>query len=684
MQKYSLLVFIIFIFSLIFSPFVFVKAAFVPNDPDFLKQWYLSQIKAPEAWEKTTGSTEVIMALLDSGIDLDHPDLKDNLWTNSKEIAGDGIDNDKNGYIDDIRGWDFVSNDNDPSPDFNEPYTEAGINHGTIIAGVAAARGNNELGITGLSWQSKIMVLKVLNGQGQGNSLAVERAIDYAIIEGASIINLSFVGIGKTKELEEMIERAYKAGLVIVAASGNDNQEREGHNLNDSPMYPICYDQGKKENMIIGVGSTDPLDQKSLFSNYGSSCLDVVAPGVGFYSTLISEPKQGFDRSYGGYWSGTSVAAPLVSGLVALLKSLNKNFTNQEIINLILDNSDDISTLNPRFSGGLGKGRINVKRTVEAALKAMAENQIAFAFRVEPANILVAPLGQKSPIVKKVKSDGTTLHSFLVASPLFKGGLSLVSGDINQDGSEEIVIGLGPGNSPEIFVFESEGALVGGFEAYDREFRGGVNVGVADLDGDKNKEMVTTPMTKGGPEVRIFNHQGLLVNKFFAYHPKFRGGVNLALGDVDGDGISEIITGAGRGGGPQVRIFRMDGTVLGQFFAYDSRFRGGSSVAAVDIDGDGKVEIITGAGPGGGPHLRIFDSHSKLLNQFFAYHPRFRGGVTVAAADIDADGRVEIITGAGPGGGPQVRIFDLKGQVKKSFFVFEESFRGGIRVAVGK
>jgi hypothetical protein len=174
-----------------------------------------------------------------------------------------------------------------------------------------------------------------------------------------------------------------------------------------------------------------------------------------------------------------------------------------------------------------------------------------------------------------------------------------------------------------------------------------------------------------------------VIGQFFAYAPEFRGGVNVAVGDIDGDNIDEIVTGAGQGGGPQVRIFESNGKVIGQFFAYAPEFRGGVNVAVGDIDGGARnnsEEIITAPGKGGGPHIRIFDNYSKVKSQFFAYHDNFRGGVNLASGDLDNDGYDEIITGAGPGGTPHLRIFKANGQLLKSYFSFKDSFNGGISV----
>ena len=177
------------------------------------------------------------------------------------------------------------------------------------------------------------------------------------------------------------------------------------------------------------------------------------------------------------------------------------------------------------------------------------------------------------------------------------------------------------------------------------------------------------------------------VASFFAYDPAFAGGVSVAAGDVTGDGVADIITGAGAGGGPHVRAFSLAGgvaTEVASFFAYDPAFAGGVSVAAGDVTGDGVAEIITGAGPGGGPHVRAFSLAGGVVTEvasFFAYDPAFPGGVSVAAGDVTGDGVAEIITGAGAGGGPHVRAFSVAGGVATevaSFFAYDPAFPGGV------
>src|SRR5207302_1596883 len=184
-------------------------------------------------------------------------------------------------------------------------------------------------------------------------------------------------------------------------------------------------------------------------------------------------------------------------------------------------------------------------------------------------------------------------------------------------------------------------------------------------------------------QVKVFSGVGgSVLRSFAAYSADFTGGVFVAAGDVNGDGKADVITGAGAGGGPHVRVWSgADGTLLRQFYAYGVKFRGGVSVAAGDVNGDGKADVVTGAGPGGGPHVEVFSGATgAVLRSFFAYAPAFTGGVFVAAGDVNGDGHADVVTGAGAGGGPRVEVFDgVTGAVRSSFFAAGATFAGGVR-----
>lgn len=225
------------------------------------------------------------------------------------------------------------------------------------------------------------------------------------------------------------------------------------------------------------------------------------------------------------------------------------------------------------------------------------------------------------------------------------------------------VVGAGQGGGPLVAVFNTQASNstpVRQFFAYDPSFRGGVRVAAADISGDHVPDIVTAPGPGGGPHVKVFDGAtGKVIRSFFAYDPSFTGGVSIAVGDVNADGVPDIITGAGVGGGPSVRVFDgKSGNHIREFYAFDPGFTGGVRIAAGDIDGDGSADIIVGAGAGGGPHVRAFSGNSgKLMTQFFAFPGEFTGGVNVAAGDLNGDGRSEIITVPGLGGGPLVRVW---------------------------
>jgi uncharacterized repeat protein (TIGR01451 family) len=250
-----------------------------------------------------------------------------------------------------------------------------------------------------------------------------------------------------------------------------------------------------------------------------------------------------------------------------------------------------------------------------------------------------------------------------------------------------IVTGADAGGGPHVKVFDPlTGALRFSFFAYDPYFTGGVRVAVGDVNGDGVPDIITGAGPSGGPHVKVFSGTDLsVIASFFAYDPAFFGGVYVAAGDADGDGRADIITGAGGSGGPHVKVFN-GGTfaTVSSFFAYDPAFFGGVRVAAGDVDGQGHADIITGAGPGGGPHVKVFDGVTLAVEaSFFAYDAGFAGGVFVAAGDLDNQGHADIITGAGAGGGPHVKVFDGSTlAVEDSFFPFDANFAGGVRLAV--
>ena len=501
--------------------------ALVPDDPYYFTQWYLPVIKANQAWDITTGSSEIIIAILDSGVDIDHPDLINNIWTNKNEIDGNGIDDDKNGYIDDIHGWDFIENSNNPNPKFISNYTKTAINHGTIIAGIIGAKGNNKQGISGINFKTKIMSLRILDGQGGGNGNNFVKAIDYAIKNGAQILNLSFTGKEENKELLKAIERAWKAGLIIVAAAGNEDPEHNGIDLDKTHRYPVCSDG--QENIVIGVAAVDNKDQKTNFSSFGEKCIDISAPGISFYGTQTYNPEEiNFKEYYGGYYSGTSVAVPQVAAAAALIWSQAPNLTNKEVQNFILNGADNINEQNLEYKNKLGVGRLNIYQSL-----LLAKNSLKLTQSSEKNS------NSKKIIITAYKNNKTSLKIFNIASNLnyqqivynqhFQGGVNVATGDLDGDGKDELITGVASQRSSYVRIFKIVGNslyLTLQTMAYNANFQGGVNVATGDLDGDGKDELITGPKT-GEPLIKVFDENGNLKTEFKSFDSEFQEEINI-------------------------------------------------------------------------------------------------------------------------------------------------------------
>lgn len=336
-----------------------------PDDPYYDEQWYLEKIGAPSAWDVATGTRDVVVAVLDSGVDLDHPDVVRNLWTNPGETAGNGVDDDGNGYVDDVRGWDFVQDDNTPEPNRGGAYSDDGVAHGTVIAGLIGAVGNNGIGVTGVAWKVRIMSLRILDDVGSGESADARRAIRYAIENGADVINLSFTGYEVDTAFEETVNEAYVAGIPVVAAVGN--QTGGGLDVDETPVYPACF-EGDKADWVIGVAATDQDDKKAEFSNYGSNCTEISAPGVDMFGLMYQNDQWAdFSSYYQGEWAGTSVAAPLVTGAVALLKSAYPSLTPSLVRTVLQLSADPLKERGTDAAGKLGAGRLNIGKAMEIA-----------------------------------------------------------------------------------------------------------------------------------------------------------------------------------------------------------------------------------------------------------------------------------------------------------------------------
>lgn len=663
----------IILFTLLFLACLPVFAM-TPSDNYYSKQWYLEKIKADKAWEKVKESPEIIIAVIDSGIQINHPDLVANIWHNPDEAPDNNIDDDKNGYIDDVSGWNFIENNNNPNPNLQNKFSEGGILHGTLVSGLAGAIGNNALGISGVSWKIKIMPLKALSDQGEGRTDLIAKAIDYAVKNDADILNLSFTGFDYSYTLAEAIKRAHQAGLIIVAAAGNEEDQGDGYLLDQKPLYPVCYDGPKGENWVIGVAATDALDQKANFSSYGFDCLDLSAPGESIFGLAAYFPGQIIngrilDKYADGYWSGTSMAVPLVSGAIALIKAVNPSLNNKAVINLLLNNTDNINALNSKYAGKLGNGRLNIYNSVSQAQELLNSQKV---------KIISFPQKEVNPL-RMTGINKEDAQDFFPFDKNFSGGGSLASCTFSP-GNASLVIGSGSG--PQVRIFTPGGKLIGQFLAFDKSFKGLTNVACGDLSGDGIDKIIVGAGNAGNSQVKIFTAQGKLLGQFLAFDKKFRGGISLASGDVDGDGLAEIAVAPLQGGGPHLKIFDSRGNLKSSFFVFEKSFRGGVNLSIGEVFSGGgfRKEIVVVPASEKTVEVKIFNYKGKILKNFFAYAPNFQGGANLAVKDVNQDGLAEIITGAGPGGAPHVRVFKANSQLIGSFYVYNEDFRNGVRV----
>ena len=282
-----------------------VKKSSQPNDPLLEVQWGLTKIDAEQGWEFEKGNPDITVAVIDTGVDYNHEDLTENMWTNQGEIPSNGIDDDNNNYVDDYYGRDFSDNDSDPND---------GGSHGTHVAGTIAAVTNNGKGVAGTNWHAKIMAVRVL----PGTTFGVSRGIEYATNAGADVINMSLTG-GRLSHTEAAISYAYNSGVTLVAAAGNSNT--------DSKYYPAANPN------VISVGSTNSNDEKSWFSNYGD-WVEIAAPGSSIQSTV---PNDNYASK-----QGTSMASPHVAGLASLVLSQNPDLTPDQVREVIRFASDKI------------------------------------------------------------------------------------------------------------------------------------------------------------------------------------------------------------------------------------------------------------------------------------------------------------------------------------------------------
>jgi subtilisin family serine protease len=586
-----------------------------PDDPQYASQYAHTKTGIATAWDTTTGSSSVVIAVIGTGVKWSHPDLSANIWSNTGETAGDAIDNDSNGYMDDVRGWDFYGGDNDPND------TDG---HDTSVAGVAAAVGNNTTGVTGVCWTCKIMPLRV-----EYSSLEVAEAIDYAVANGAKIINMSFGNYDVTKYgpdtvVETAINSAIAADVMVIATAGNDNITTK--------RYPAAFDN------VIAVGSTDSTDNRSTFSNWGD-WVDIAAPGTSVLSTTIS------GTGYGSV-SGTSFSAPYVAGVAGLMFSRTPAMSLEDARYSLEYTVDKLAT-----DKALPSGRIN-------ATNAVLSDATPHLFA-----IIKSPwTGDELPTTGMIDISGTVLgDSYILEYQLFGGstwttistGVQTINGslgslDASTVSTTELTLRLtatsGTATDTSTAVLEYAAKYRSGFPKSASIGSIFTPVTVANIDADSDLEMITA---SSSGKVTVLNSDGSVVTGW----PKTLASTVIygapAVGDVDGDGSPDIVVttyGTSTVIG-QLYAYHADGTLITGWPKTVGAMRGGAVLK--DIDGDSDLEIIVDSaviGTGGYAKTSIYQGDGTLVTGWPYTYTTSNLQTAPAVGDLDNDGSLEIVS----------------------------------------
>ncbi|HLP15221.1 MAG TPA: S8 family serine peptidase [Bacteroidota bacterium] len=377
---------------------------YVPQDSvSYAQLWHLAKIKASEAWEISKGDASIVIGIVDSGTDIDHPDLAANIWTNPGETGIDslgrdkrtnGVDDDHNGFVDDWHGWDFVGKSADtfvPDGDV-KPY--AGNPHGTHTAGIASAVTDNNIGIASIGFKTKLMITKHgIDGPGDNSIYNGDDGILYCINNGANIVSCSWGGDGGSQYEQDIIRYALKKNVLIVASAGNGGLDQLGDDVAVEPEFPGAFPG------VLSVGATDRQDKIAYFSNYGEpNKFKVFAPGVQIMSTVPN-------NKYDGNWSGTSMAAPMAAGLAAIVKAKHPTWSAAQLMFQLCGTADNIDIQNTNLIGKLGYGRINALRALTETVATPAPDLALVSVSIDDSqggngNNILEPGEQASIIVK--------------------------------------------------------------------------------------------------------------------------------------------------------------------------------------------------------------------------------------------------------------------------------------------
>lgn len=657
----------------------------VPNDPYYFSTgswgqnyqdlWGIKKIEAEGAWLQTKGSSSIIVADIDTGVDRNHEDIKDNIWVNSRETPNNNVDDDNNGYVDDYFGWDFLNRDNDPMDDNG---------HGTHTVGTIAGKGGNGVGIVGVNWTSSIMALKFLGADGGGYLEDGVLAMQYAADNGARVSSNSWGGYYSTL-VNDAVKYQHDKGMVVVAAAGNSND--------DAAFYsPASSDYA------ITVGATNHNDQKASFSNYGEK-IDVAAPGGdspsfgGIDSDILSarasqnticEASITVGEKYCRL-KGTSMAAPHVSGLAALILAKNPSLTNEEVRQIIRGGAQDLGS--PAKDVNYGFGRINAKNSLDLALtkpltvfiSGPITNTLLYKGTLQVSGsasgpnfsrfVVEAGLGLQSPSTWIIVARSTT--------PVTNGVLASVPTTTLASGYYVIRVTAydtaGKSYQFQVQNIRIDNDLISGWPKT-LEFQCTIfeytTPAMADIDNNGTKEIITA----SGNKINAYKKDGTTLAGFpYTFEPDSNFPpcstsfleapyMTINVDDLDGDNKKEIVALTYKG----VIILRSDGTPYPGWpkTQFASNYNG-SSPAIDDIDGDGKKDLV------------VFQKSSDFFSFgiLHVYRPNgteiagfpknipgtynFSDTSMISVFDLDKDGKKEIAFGRAD----KLYLFDAEGNL---------------------
>ena len=634
------------------------RLLYTPNDPDLHMQWHHETISSLKAWDYVKGSKEVIIAITDTGTKWNHPDLADNIWINEAELlgvtidwnagkilGGNGKDDSGNGKIDDVIGWDFVDNDNNPYQNYE------GNEHGTHVAGCAGAVGDNGIGVAGTALNVSLMICKgsPSNAPSDGVQYAYQQ-IQYAAQSRADIINCSWIGQGDGHYAKSVIDHATSLGSLVIGGAGNGNVLH----LPNNAWYPADAEN------CIGVAATGSQDLKASFSDYGEA-VDISAPGVNIRSTVLNDLYKSSQ--------GTSMASPIVAGVAALIKTLHPHLKPTEIKQRLMFTADYIDDLNnEEYAGLLGFGRVNAfKATMYDLIPDISIFSHAI-YEAEGDGDDVPNPGEKISLEVNLYNEIDWLTARYVTATLSTEveGVEILVDTINYP-----VIGGGTiaFNRENTFIFKTDPKISNlkipftftvyanpdNKIPYEKSFEIEVELSLQHagwpltIQGTSSSPAVITDIDRDGVKDIVFGdpqgnihalHADLTYLEGFPVNVGNNINTALAIGDLTRDGKKEIVACTQNG---IISCVNHKGEIL---FQYDTGGQIRANPMIIDVDNDGRFEIVA---------LTFNNQQLIVLNRDGTDYPNFpvstQGAVmsSPASADLDGDGYKEIIYTTSPG-----------------------------------